>query len=118
MPFIEHLMGLGMPANLASATAGGGVTAVVATGSTSADAFQLSGTWNAITTSAGSSGIIIPTASGGFGGVWNNSGQTIVLYPGTGKTLNNAAASITIANTKAMLYFQTSATTFATILTA
>jgi hypothetical protein len=118
MPFIEHLMGVGVPPVAASATAGGGVTGIVATGSTATDAFQLSGSFNAITTSAASSGVIMPKASGGWGAIWNNSGQTIVVYPPTGATLNNAAASITLATAKAMLFFQTSATTYATILTA
>lgn len=118
MPFLEHMMGLGDPALLASAHAGGGVTGIVATGSTATDAFQLSGSFNAITTSAGSTGVILPKASGGWGTIWNKSGQTITVYPGTGKTLNNAAASITLADAKAMMFFQTSPTTFATILTA
>lgn len=118
MPFVEHLMGLGVPPIQASATAGGGVTGIVATGTTATDAFQLSGSFNAITTSAGSTGVKLPTASGGWGAIWNKSGQTITVYPPTGATLNNAAASITLADAKAMLFFQTSATTYATILTA
>ena len=119
MPFIEHLMGLGTPPNLASATAGGGATGLVATGSTSADALQLSASWNAITTSSASTGVILPgSTSGGFGGIRNDSGQTITVYPGTGKTVNAAASSVTLATAKTMLFFQTSATTWATILTA
>lgn len=118
MPFIEHLMGLGVGPNQASATAGGGVTGLVATGSTATDALQLSTSWNAITTSSGSTGVILPNASGGFCGIWNKSGQTITVYPGTGKTINNAAASVTLADAKAMLFFQTSATTWASVLTA
>lgn len=119
MPFVEHLMGLGVGPNVASATAGGGKTGLVATGSTATDALQLSASWNAITTSAGSTGVILPGGtSGGFCGVWNKSGQTITVYPGTGKTINAAAASITMADAKAALFFQTSATTWASILTA
>lgn len=118
MPFVEHLMGLGTPPVLASATAGGGATGLVAVGSTAGTALQLSASWNAITTSAGSTGVILPVASGGFCGIRNDSGQTIVVYPGTGKTVNAAASSVTLATALTMLCFQTSATTWATITSA
>lgn len=118
MPFLEHIMGSGCAPQLASATAGGGSTGIVATGSTATDAFQLSNSFSAITTSAGSTGVILPKSTGGWGAIWNKSGQTITVYPGTGNTVNNAAASVTLADAKAMLYFKTSATTWATILTA
>lgn len=118
MPFIEHLMGLGTPGAVASAMAGGGATGLVATGSTATDALQLSASWNAITTSSASTGVILPKASGGFCGIRNDSGQTITVYPGTGKTINAAAASVTVATAKTMFFFQTSATTWASCLTA
>jgi len=119
MPFIEHLMGTHVPPAQASATAGGGTTGLVATGSTSADALQLSNSWNTITTSSASTGVILPGGtSGGFGGIRNDSGQTITVYPGTGKTVNAAASSVTLATAKTMFFFQTSATTWATITSA
>lgn len=119
MPFIEHLMGLGTPPNQAAAIAGGGRTGLVAVGSSAGTALQLSASWNAITTSAGSTGVILPgQTSGGFCGIRNDSGQTITVYPGTGKTINAAAASVTLATATTMLIFQTSATTWASITSA
>lgn len=118
MPFLEHLMGLGDPAQLAAAHAGGGATGLVAVGSTSADALQLSTSWNAITTSSASTGVILPKATAGFCGIRNDSGQTITVYPGTGNTINAAASSVTVATAKTMLFFKTSATTWASCLTA
>jgi hypothetical protein len=51
-------------------------------------------------------------------GIWNASGQTITVYPATGSTINAAAASVTMANNKAALFFATSATTWASVVTA
>ena len=115
MPFLEHLMGLGTPPALADATAGGGKTGLVAVGSTATDALQLSASWNTITTSSGSTGVILPKASGGFCGIRNDSGQTINVYPGTGNTVNAAASSVTVATAKTAFFFMTSATTWASI---
>lgn len=118
MPFIEHLMGSGTPAAQASATAGGGATGLVAVGSTAGTALQLSASWNAITTSAGSTGVMLPKASGGFCGIRNDSGQTIVVYPPTGSTINAAASSVTLATATSMFCAQSSATTWFSITSA
>ena len=118
MPYIDHMMGLGTPAEAAKAMAGGGATGLVATGTTATDALQLNGSWNAITTSSASTGVKLPAVFGGFGGIWNKSGQTITVYPPTGATLNNAASSMTLADSKALFFFYTSPTTIATVLTA
>lgn len=118
MPLLENVMGFGCPPSLASATVGGGLTGLVATGSTSADALQLSASWSAITTSSASTGVILPTCTAGFCGIRNDSGQTITVYPGTGNTINAAASSVTIATAKTMIFFKTSATTWASCLTA
>ena len=118
MPFVEHLMGNGVPPGPALATAGGGTTGLVATGSSSADALQLSNSWNAITTSPASTGVILPKASGGFCGIRNDSGQTIAVYPGSGNTINAAASSVNLVTATSMLCFKTSATTWASITSA
>lgn len=115
MPFVNHVMAFGMAPSLASATVGGGVTGLTALGTTATDALQLSGSWNTISGGAGSSGVIVPGTTAGFGGIRNDSGQTIVIYPGTGKTVNAAAASVTLATAKTMFFFWTSATTLATL---
>lgn len=118
MPFVEHVMGAGNSPLASSSIVGGGTTGIVATGSSASDAKQLSNSWNAITTSAGSSGVILPNTQGGFCGIRNDSGQTIVIYPGTGNTINAAAASVTLGNGLTMFCFKTSATTWASITSA
>lgn len=119
MPFTEHLMGTGVPPLQASTTAGGGVTGLVALGSTATDALQLSASWNAITTSAASTGVKLPGGvTQGFCGIRNDSGQTVTVYPPTGQTINAAAASVSLATAKTMFFFMTSATTWASVLTA
>lgn len=118
MSILEHVMGSGNSPMSSGAITGGGATGIVATGTTSADAKQLSTTWNAITTSSASTGVILPKTAGGYCGIRNDSGQTITVYPGTGNTVNNAASSVTLGNGLSMLAFKTSATTWATITSA
>ena len=118
MSILEHVMGAGNSPLSSGAICGGGATGLVATGTTSADALQLNVVWNAITTSAGSTGVILPKASGGFVGIRNDSGQTITVYPGTGNTINAASSSVTLATATSMLCFKTSATTWASITSA
>jgi hypothetical protein len=51
-------------------------------------------------------------------GLRNDSGQTITVYPATGSTINAGAANFSVATAKTALFFATSATTWAAILTA
>ena len=99
---------------------GDGATGLVATGTTATDALQLSAVWNTITTSSASTGVKLPpTEVGAMVGIRNDSGQTITIYPfSTASTINAAAASVTIATAKTMILFATSATTWASVLTA
>jgi hypothetical protein len=98
---------------------GDGATGLVAVGTTIADALQLSAVWNTITTSAGSTGVILPpTEVGAVVGIRNDSGQTIAIYCKAGSTVNAAAASVNVATAKTILLFATSATTWASITTA
>lgn len=99
---------------------GDGAVALVATGSTAADALQLSAVWNTITTSSASTGVKLqPTEAGAVVGIRNDSGQTVTVYPfNTSSTINAGSASVTIATAKTMLLFAPSATTWASILTA
>jgi len=98
---------------------GDGATGLVATGSSITDALQLSAVFNTITTSSASTGVILPpTEVGAMIGIRNDSGQTITIYPKAGSTINAAASSLTIATAKTMLLFATSATTWASVLTA
>lgn len=118
MALLEHVMGTGNAPASAAAICGDGATALVAVGSSASDALQLSKVWNTITTSDASTGVILPKCTGGFCGIRNDSGQTITVYPGTGNTINAAAASVTLATAKTMLCFKPSATTWASITTA
>ena len=98
---------------------GDGATGLVAVGSAASDALQLSAVWNAITTSSASTGVKLPpTEVGAMVGIRNDSAQTVKVYPATGSTVNAAAASVDLATAKTMILFATSATTWASVLTA
>ena len=98
---------------------GDGATGLVALGSSITDALQLSAVWNTVTTSSGSTGLILPpTEVGAMVGVRNDSGQTIIIYPKAGSTINAAASSLSVATAKTVILFATSATTWASVLTA
>ena len=99
---------------------GDGAVALVAVGSTAADALQLSAVWNTITVSSASTGVKLqPTEAGAVVGIRNDSGQTVTVYPfNTSTTINAGATSVTIATAKTMLLFAPSATTWASVLTA
>ena len=98
---------------------GDGATALVAVGSTIADALQLSAVWNTITTSSSGTGVILPpTEVGAMIGIRNDSGQTVTIYPKAGSTINAAASTLTVATAKTVILFATSATTWASVLTA
>ncbi len=98
---------------------GDGATGLVAVGSTIADALQLSAVWNTITTSSASTGVILPpTEVGAMVGIRNDSGQTVTVYPKAGSTINAAASTLSVATAKTVILFATSATTWASVLTA
>lgn len=86
------------------------VTGVVATGTTRADAAQLSAVGlQRIDTSSASTGVILPSAT--TPGWWlmlaNNSGQTITTYAQGSDTVNGTAGStgVTFTNGQAALFF-------------
>jgi hypothetical protein len=98
---------------------GDGATGLVALGTTIADALQLSAVWNTITTSSASTGVILPpTEVGAMVGIRNDSGQTVTVYPKAGSTINAAASTLSVATAKTVILFATSATTWASVLTA
>ena len=98
---------------------GDGATGLVATGSTAADALQISAVFNTFTTGSAGGAKLPPTEVGAWVGIRNDSGNTITIYPfNTSSTVNAAAASVTIATAKTMILFATSATTWASVLTA
>lgn len=108
MSFKKSMMGLGMPPQLAAAVAGGVSLAQTATGSTGPTAFPLVHSFTEFTTTAGSTGAILPDTSGpALAGdtmwVLNMGANTLAVYPPAGKTINagsaDAAVSITTLKT-------------------
>ena len=98
---------------------GDGATGLVAVGSTIADALQLSAVWNTLTTSSASTGVILPpTEAGAMVGIRNDSGSTVTIYPKAGSTINAGASTLSLATAKTVILFATSATTWASVLTA
>ena len=103
MAFVSRVQASGQSGFSAIQIVGDTASSLVATGSTANDALQLTAAINAITTSAASTGVRLPaTEAGARVSIYNLSGQTITIYPQTGSTINNAAASVTVANTKSI----------------
>ena len=98
---------------------GDGATGLVAVGSTQATALQLSAVFNAVTTSAASTGVKLPPCeAGAVVYIYNLAGQDLRIYTNeaTGVTMNAAVAGATgvlAGNTKTAMCFATSATTWA-----
>lgn len=109
----SRIMAMGNAANSTAAICGGGTSGLVATGTTAADALQLSTSMSRITTSSASTGVkLLPTEMGAEMWVRNDSGQTILVYPATGSTINAAAASFSVATAKTAVFKADSATTW------
>lgn len=96
---------------------GDGATALVAVGSTQATALQLSAVFNAIATSAASTGVKLPPCeAGAVVYIYNLAGQDLRIYSNGTETMNAAVAGATgvlLGNTKTAICFATSATTWA-----
>jgi hypothetical protein len=119
MAIPSRVLGSGNSSLSTVSICGDGATGLVAVGSTIADALQLSAVFNAITTSSSGTGVILPpTEVGAMVGIRNDSGQTITVYPKAGSTINAAASTLSVATAKTVILFATSATTWASVLTA
>ena len=117
MAFPSRILGAGNSPLSASTICGDGAVGLVALGTTAADALQLSAVHSTITTSAISTGVKLPpTEVGAHVVIFNNSGQTITVYPyNVSSTINAGAASVTLATAKTMMLAATSATTWVSI---
>ena len=117
----SNILSSGSSPQLAQVIAGNGATGLVAVGSSQADALQLSASQNAITTSSASTGVKLPKTEMG-NEIWirNDSGQTITVYPfeTSGTTFNAAAANVTVATAKTIVFKAVSSTYWISILTA
>lgn len=107
MALTANLMGNGMPSGQARALGfSTEVTGLTATGTTSADALQLTGGVNQFDTVASGTGCILASDTG-LQAVINNGANAILCYPGTGKKINNGTAttgSYSVANGKTALF--------------
>lgn len=119
MPFPSHVLQAGNSPLASRAICGGGATALVAVGTNQATGLQLSTTFNTITTSSASTGVLLPTCEEGMViYIYNLSGQTLQIYSHetSGVTMNAAVAGSTgvaLGNTKTAICYGTSATTWA-----
>ncbi len=93
MALAKNLLGLGMPPELGRALGfADESTGLTATGTTVADALQLTGGVNQIASCGSGAGVILPSGTG-MAAVINNGVNACLVYPGTGKQINNATAT-------------------------
>lgn len=87
-------------------------TAISATGTTVADAFQLTAEWNEIGTAPLNSGVILENFGPGTDSrVWNDGAHPVKIYAPSGCTIDGGA-SYTLNNAKAQVFSQLDDTTF------
>lgn len=83
---------------------------LTATGSTAADALQLSAVVSVVATTASSTGVKLPPAEAGAQiVVFNNGANSLTVYPQTGSTVDGGA-SVAIATGKERIFFGISPT--------
>ena len=115
MAFPSRVQGAGQSGGATTAICGDVSSNLTATGSTAADALQLSAVVSRVGTAASGTGVKLPAAEAGAMMVIRNDGaNTLTVYPATGGTINGASSD-SIAAAKANLYFGTSATAWVSI---
>lgn len=117
----KSLMQLGMPAELAAALGffGTEATNLTATGSASTDALQLTAGVNVFGTVAASTGCTLPN-QGGLIAVINGGSNALLVYPGTGKQVNDGTVSTggySVANGKTAMFVKAGSRWIATLST-
>lgn len=116
MPIPSRVLAMGNSGGATQAICGVGAVGLTATGSTAADALQLSADWNTVATTAAGTGVKLPpTEAGAVVCVYNAGANTLTVYPATGSTINAAAASLSVSSTVRVLFIATSATTWVSI---
>ena len=117
MPIPSRVLASGNSGLAPTSICGDGATGLTATGSTAADALQLSAVYNEVLNVSASTGVKLPpTEVGAMVLVYNRSGTTLTVYPfSTASTINNSAASLSVTTTQRVLFIATSATTWASI---
>lgn len=123
MPSTLELMGLGVPAQQAGLLGFGADSGTLtATGSSSTDALQLTAGINIFGTVAASTGCTLPTNDqfNGIVAVINGGANALLVYPGTGKQVNNGTVSTggySVANGKTALFIRSGSRWLATLST-
>lgn len=116
MPIPSRVLAMGNSGGSVQAICGTGATGLTATGSTAADALQLSADWNTVATTASGTGVKLPpTEAGAVVCVYNAGANTLAVYPATGSTINAAASSLNVTTTQRVLFIATSSTTWVSI---
>lgn len=113
MPLAKSLMGSGASAGLTQSILGRVANTLTATGSASTDALLVTSGVNIVTTTASSTGVILPPGNGTVAianigdEIWiaNHGAQTLTVYPPAGYKINNGSANsgISVATLKAAL---------------
>jgi len=99
-------MGAGASQLMTVAICGNGVDGLTATGSTRADALQLTYIYNSIDTAAAGTGIKLPPTQMGTTIYVSNSGaSTITVYPYEAATTVNQTTSASIAKDHTSIFF-------------
>lgn len=116
MPIPSRVQASGNSGLATISICGDGATGLTATGTTAADALQLSAVWNTVGTTAASTGVKLPpTEAGSMVCVYNAGASTLTVYPATGSTINAGASSLSVTSTQRVLFIATSATTWISI---
>lgn len=96
MALQRELIGAGTPGLLAQGILGSVANGLTAAGSSNADALQLTAAINRVTTTALSTGVLLPLSlisPGARVTVVNSGANALLVYPGTGATINALTAT-------------------------
>lgn len=121
MAIASRLLGSGTPPLQAVNIVGDVASALTATGTSQATAYACSAIINEFTTTASSTGALLPvTAPGDDVFIYNGGAQTLSVYGQTGESIQNgsANAAFSVATNKGAWFKKVSTTRFAAILTA
>lgn len=110
-----------LPGQVAQNIIGSTANTLTALGTNLATALVIGSAVNRVSAAAASTGVALPAGTLPGSDVWimnDNTTQTITIYTPTGETINNAAASVTLATNKNIVCKKVSNTVWMSILTA
>lgn len=119
---LANIMGSGYPGQAANYISGIAADSLVATGSTQATALLITADSNAVITTAASTGVVFPTntSPGDEMFVKNYGANALSIYPALGESIDAIATNgaYSLATTKSAYFVKTSATRWASLLSA